>query len=75
MILGKLEAHMGSGGKVVSVRTFYSDDQSSNSVVVYNFTVKIVVEKNENKQKEARIGPFTKLAAHRSFYFLKYSMN
>ena len=46
------------GGLVVSVLAFYSDDPSSIPAEVYNFFCKIVVEKNENKQKEAGIGPF-----------------
>ena len=36
----------------------YSNDLSSIPAEVYNFSVKIVVEKNENKQKEAGDGPF-----------------
>ena len=43
---------------VVSVLAFYCDDPSSNPAGVYNFSVKIVVKKNENKQKEAGDGPF-----------------
>ena len=39
------------GGLVVSVLAFYSDDPSSIPAEVYNFFCKIVVEKNENKQK------------------------
>ena len=45
------------GGLVVSVLAFDSDDPSSIPAEVYNFFCKIVVEKNENKQKEARVGP------------------
>ena len=45
------------GGLVVSVLAFYSDDPSSIPAEVYNFFCKIVVEKNENKQKEAGVGP------------------
>ena len=37
-------------GQVVSMFAFYSDDPSSNPTGVYNFSIKIV----ENKQK----GPF-----------------
>ena len=48
------------GGLVVSVLAFYSDDPSSIPAEVYNFFCKIVVEKNENKQKEAGVGPFLK---------------
>ena len=36
------------GGQVVSVRAFYSDDLCLNPSGVYNFSVKIGVEKNEN---------------------------
>ena len=47
------------GGQVVSVLAFYSDDPSPNPVVAYNFfCIKFVFEKNENKQKEAGVGPF-----------------
>ena len=45
------------GGLVVRVLAFYSDDPSSIPAEVYNFFCKIVVEKNENKQKEAGVGP------------------
>ena len=38
---------------MVSVRTFCSDYPSSNPTESYNFSVKFVHEKNENKQKEA----------------------
>ena len=37
------------GGQVVVVLAFHSDDPSSNLAEV--FSVKVVVEKNENKQK------------------------
>ena len=43
------------GGQVV---TFYSDDLSSNPADAYSFSVKFVFETNENKQKEAGVGPF-----------------
>ena len=46
------------GGLVVSVLAFYSDEPSSIPAEVYIFFCKIVVEKNENKQKEAGVGPF-----------------
>ena len=46
------------GGQVVSVLAFYSDDPSSNPADAYSFSVQIVFEKNENKQKEAWVGPF-----------------
>ena len=48
------------GGQVVSVLAFYSDDPSSNPADAYSFSVQIVFEKNENKQKEAWVGPFFK---------------
>ena len=42
------------GGQVVSVFSFYSDDQSLNPAEAYSlFSVKFVFEKNENKQREA----------------------
>ena len=50
----------GGGGLVVSVLAFFSDDPSLIPAEVYNFFCKIVVEKTENKQKEAGIGPFFK---------------
>ena len=46
-----------SGGLVVSVLTFQSEDPSSNPAKVFKFSVKLVFEKNENKQREARVGP------------------
>ena len=46
------------GGQVVSVLAFYSDDQSSNPAEVYNFSVKIVIEKKKINKKEAGVGPF-----------------
>ena len=49
------------GGQVVSMLAFYSDDPSLNLAVVYSFSVKIVFEKNKNKQKEAGVGPFKKI--------------
>ena len=48
------------GGLVVSVLAFYSDDPSSIPAEVYNFFCKNIVEKNENKQKEAGVGPLFK---------------
>ena len=38
-----------SGGQVVSVLAFYSDDLSSNPADTYSFSVQFVFEKNENK--------------------------
>ena len=46
------------GGQVVSVLAFYTNDPSSNPAEAYSFSVKFVFEKNKNKQKEARGGPF-----------------
>ena len=47
------------GGQVVSVFSFYSDDQSLNPAEAYSlFSVKFVFEKNENKQREAGVGLF-----------------
>ena len=54
LIIGDLGC---GGGLVVSVLAFYSDDPSSIPAEVYNFFCKIVVEKNENRQKEAGVGP------------------
>ena len=44
-------------GQVVSVFAFYSDDPSSNPADADSFSVKFVFENNENKQKEAGVGP------------------
>ena len=52
------------GGLVVSVLASYSDDPSLIPAEVYNFFCKIVVEKNENKQKEAGVGPIFFLKMH-----------
>ena len=46
--------------KWFSVLDFNSDDPSSNPTEAYNYFWKFVFEKNENKQKEARAGPFLK---------------
>ena len=48
------------GGQVVSALAFYSDDPSSNPADAYRFSVQIVFEKNENKQKKGRSWPFFK---------------
>ena len=48
------------GGLVVSVLAFYFDDPSSIPAEVLNFFCKNIVEKNENKQKEAGVGPLLK---------------
>ena len=46
------------GGRVVSVLAFYSDNTSSNPTDTYSFSVKIIFEKNECKQKESGVGQF-----------------
>ena len=43
---------------MVFVLSFNSDDPSSKPAEAYSFAVKILFEKNDNKQKEAGIGPF-----------------
>ena len=43
---------------MVSVLAFYSDNPSSIPAEIYNFFCRIVVERNENKQKGAGVGPF-----------------
>ena len=48
------------GGQVVSALAFYSDDPSSNPADAYRFSVQIVFEKNENKQKKGRSWLFFK---------------
>ena len=45
---------------MVSVFTFYSDNPSLNPADAYSFYVKLLFEKNENKQKEPGLGPFKK---------------
>ena len=47
-------------GQVVSVIAFYSDNPSSNPTEAYSFSVQFVLEKNENKQKEAGVGHLKK---------------
>ena len=49
----------GSGGLVVSVLPFYSDDQSSN-LAEDNFLCKMLFEKIENKRRRCRYGSFKK---------------
>ena len=46
------------GGQFVSVLAFNSNEQSSNPAEAYSFFAKFLFEKNENKQKDAGIGPF-----------------
>ena len=44
---------------MVSVLAFDSDDPRSNPAEVYSFySVKTLIEKNEKRQKETRVGPF-----------------
>ena len=45
---------------MVSVLAFYSEDPSSNPAEAYSFFCNVVFEKNENKQKEAGVGPLSK---------------
>ena len=42
------------GGQVVSMLTFCPDDPSSITADAHIFSVKFVIEKNENKQKSGR---------------------
>ena len=56
------------GGQVVSTLAFYSNDKSFNPAEVYNFSAKIVFEKNENKQKESSVGPSSNKVARGVFY-------
>ena len=50
----------GGGGLVISEFNFYFDDPISNPVKVYSSSVKMLLEKNENTQKEVGDGPFKK---------------
>ena len=59
-----------SGGKVVCVLTFNSDDPSSNPTEIYKFSVTITVVKNENKQKRGRDWHIKKHLFLSHFYFL-----
>ena len=62
VVLGfKIKTLGRGGGQVVRVLAFYSDDLSLNPAEAYTFSVKFVFEKNENKQKEAGVGPFKKI--------------
>ena len=47
IILGR-----GGVGAVVGVLTFYTNNPSSNPAQIYNFSVKIVVEKNKNNEQK-----------------------
>ena len=58
MIVNKAVAWGRGGGQVVSVLAFYSDDLSSHPADTYSFSVQVVFEKNQNKHKEAVVGPF-----------------
>ena len=51
---------------------FYSDDLSSYPTEAYSFSVKFVFEKNENKQKEAGVGPFLKKCTNISCFSNNY---
>ena len=53
-------------GQVVIGLALYSDDPSSNHAVDYIFSVKIVFEKNWNKQKEAGLAHLVKKSNRRS---------
>ena len=56
---------LGRGGdQVVNVLSFYSGDPSSNPFGVNNFSVKIVVEQNENKQKVGQGRPILNNQGH-----------
>ena len=55
------------GGWVVSVQAFNSNDPSTKSRrSLQFFSVKLLAEKNENKQKKAGVGPFKKMSTHMS---------
>ena len=63
--LAQEDGMLGSGGgQVVSVLAFYSDHPSSNPTEAYNFSVKLCLKNNKNKQKEAAVGPFKKSRLH-----------
>ena len=48
-------------GQVASVLALWSDDPSSNPTDTYSFSIKILFEKNEEKQIEAGVGLLKKL--------------
>ena len=56
--------HGSGGGQVVSVLAFYSDDLSSNPTKDDNFSVKLYLKRNKNKQKEAVDGHLWKMLLH-----------
>ena len=43
---------------MVNMLDLYSDDPSSNPAEALSFSVKFVFERDQNKQKEAGVGPF-----------------
>ena len=70
---------------MVGMLTFHSDDPSSNPAEAHYFSEKFVFEKKENKQKEARVGPFFKKnnpklrfllhkISHNKMYFFKWQL-
>ena len=64
---------VGRGGRqVVSMLAFYSIDLRLNPTEAYSFSVKFVFEKNENKQKEAGVGPFLKKCTNISCFSNNY---
>ena len=42
---------------VTTVHAFYSDNLCSNPDKVYNFSAKLLLKGNNNKRKEAEVGP------------------
>ena len=50
---------------MVSVLTFYSNNPCSNPTEALSVSLNFVFEKNENKQKEAWVGPFIFLTKYR----------
>ena len=45
------------GGQVVSVLAFYSDNPSSNPAEVYNFSIKLLLERTKINKKRGRGWP------------------
>ena len=67
MRVANTEKHLGrGGGQVVSVIALYSYNPSSNPAYAYSFSVKFVLEKTKNKQKEVGVGPFIKTSVVKS---------
>ena len=56
---------------MVDVLALYSDDLNSNPAEANSFSVKIVLEKNENKQKEAGVGHLNKTLRLRFRLFVR----